>query len=41
LPSGQAVANVSVATSSRRYVDPGKDLWLSVLESTGQPARFY
>jgi 6-phosphofructokinase 1 len=32
---------VSVATSRRRMVDPGGDLWLSVLESTGQPARFF
>jgi len=32
---------IAVATSARRTVDPGKDIWLSVLESTGQPARFY
>lgn len=32
---------ISIATSARRTVDPGKDIWLSVLESTGQPARFY
>jgi 6-phosphofructokinase 1 len=32
---------VGIATSARRTVDPGGDLWLSVLESTGQPARFY
>lgn len=32
---------VGVATSARRHVDPGKDVWLSVLESTGQPARFH
>jgi len=32
---------IGVATSARKQVDPGKDLWLSVLESTGQPARFY
>lgn len=32
---------VHVATSSRRTVDPGGDLWLSVLEATGQPARFF
>lgn len=32
---------VGVATSSRRTVDPGGDLWLSVLESTGQPPRFF
>ena len=32
---------IVVATSARRTVDPGKDIWLSVLESTGQPPRFY
>ena len=32
---------IAVATSARRTVDPGKDIWLSVLESTGQPARYY
>ena len=32
---------VGVATSARRMVDPGGDLWLSLLESTGQPPRFY
>lgn len=32
---------VGLATSARRMVDPGGDLWLSVLESTGQPPRFY
>lgn len=32
---------ISVATSRRRTVDPRKDIWLSVLEATGQPARFY
>lgn len=32
---------ISVATSARRTVDPGKDIWLSVLESTGQPARYF
>lgn len=32
---------VGIATSARRTVDPGGDLWLSVLESTGQPPRFY
>ncbi|HRJ73735.1 MAG TPA: ATP-dependent 6-phosphofructokinase, partial [Terrimicrobiaceae bacterium] len=32
---------VAVATSARRTVDPGGDIWLSVLESTGQPPRFY
>ncbi|PTX97363.1 ATP-dependent 6-phosphofructokinase [Verrucomicrobia bacterium LW23] len=32
---------MNVVTSRRRTVDPGGDLWLSVLESTGQPARFF
>ncbi len=32
---------VAVATSARRTVDPGGDLWLSVLESTGQNPRFF
>ncbi len=32
---------VGVVTSARRTVDPGGDLWLSLLESTGQPARYY
>lgn len=32
---------ISVVISSRRTVDPRKDIWLSVLESTGQPPRFY
>ena len=32
---------VGVATSARRTVDPGGDLWLSLLEATGQPPRFY
>ncbi len=31
---------VSVATSARRCVDTTGDLWLSVLEATGQPATF-
>jgi 6-phosphofructokinase 1 len=31
---------ISVATSSRRQVDPNGDLWMSVLEATGQPSRF-
>jgi 6-phosphofructokinase 1 len=31
---------VAIATSARREVDPSGDLWLSVLESTGQPASF-
>jgi len=32
---------ISVATSARRTVDPRQDIWLSVLESTGQPPRYY
>jgi 6-phosphofructokinase 1 len=32
---------IAIATSRRRTVDPRTDLWLSVLEATGQPARFY
>lgn len=32
---------ISVATSDRRTVDARKDIWFSVLESTGQPARFF
>ncbi len=32
---------LAIAVSSRRNVDPGGDLWLSVLETTGQNARFY
>ena len=32
---------ISVATSARRTVDPRHDIWLSVLESTGQPPRYY
>ncbi|MGH8047733.1 MAG: ATP-dependent 6-phosphofructokinase, partial [Chthoniobacterales bacterium] len=31
---------VGLATAARRNVDPEGDLWLSVLESTGQPATF-
>ena len=31
---------VEVATSARRTVDPSGDLWLSVLEATGQPTSF-
>lgn len=31
----------AVATSARRTVDPTKDVWLAVLESTGQPSRFF
>lgn len=31
---------VAAVTSARRAVDPTKDIWLSVLESTGQPPVF-
>jgi 6-phosphofructokinase 1 len=31
---------ISLATGSRNQVDPDGDLWMSVLESTGQPPRF-
>jgi 6-phosphofructokinase 1 len=31
---------IPVATGSRNQVDPNGDLWLSVLEATGQPGRF-
>jgi 6-phosphofructokinase 1 len=31
---------IGIAISSRNTVDPDGDLWLSVLESTGQPARW-
>jgi 6-phosphofructokinase 1 len=30
---------ISVATASRNQVDPDGDLWMSVLEATGQPVR--
>jgi 6-phosphofructokinase 1 len=30
---------ISVATAGRNQVDPNGDLWMSVLESTGQPVR--
>jgi 6-phosphofructokinase 1 len=30
---------ISVATAGRNQVDPDGDLWMSVLESTGQPVR--
>jgi 6-phosphofructokinase 1 len=30
---------ISLATASRNQVDPNGDLWLSVLESTGQPVQ--
>jgi 6-phosphofructokinase 1 len=29
-----------LAVSSRNHVDPLGDLWMSVLEATGQPVRF-
>jgi 6-phosphofructokinase 1 len=31
---------MGVAVSRRNQVDPHGDLWMAVLESTGQPARF-
>jgi hypothetical protein len=31
---------IGLATGSRNQVDPGGDLWMSVLEATGQPPRF-
>ena len=31
---------IALATGSRNQVDPDGDLWLSVLEATGQPERF-
>jgi 6-phosphofructokinase 1 len=31
---------IPLATGSRNQVDPNGDLWMSVLESTGQPERF-
>jgi 6-phosphofructokinase 1 len=31
---------ISLATASRNQVDPDGDLWMSVLEATGQPPRF-
>ncbi len=32
---------ISLVTAERRQVDPDGDLWLSVLEATGQSARFF
>jgi 6-phosphofructokinase 1 len=32
---------IALATQGRRKVDPASELWHSVLESTGQPARLY
>jgi 6-phosphofructokinase 1 len=31
---------ISLAIGSRNQVDPDGDLWMSVLEATGQPSRF-
>jgi 6-phosphofructokinase 1 len=31
---------ISLATGSRNQVDPDGDLWMSVLEATGQPPHF-
>jgi len=31
---------IALATASRNQVDPNGDLWMSVLEATGQPERF-
>jgi 6-phosphofructokinase 1 len=31
---------ISLASGSRNQVDPDGDLWMSVLEATGQPPRF-
>ena len=31
---------IALATASRNQVDPDGDLWMSVLEATGQPPRF-
>jgi 6-phosphofructokinase 1 len=31
---------IALAISSRNLVDPDGDLWLSVLEATGQPPTF-
>jgi 6-phosphofructokinase 1 len=31
---------MSLAVSRRNQVDPHGDLWMSVLEATGQPMRF-
>jgi 6-phosphofructokinase 1 len=31
---------IPLATASRNQVDPNGDLWMSVLEATGQPERF-
>ena len=31
---------ITLATGGRNQVDPNGDLWMSVLEATGQPERF-
>jgi 6-phosphofructokinase 1 len=31
---------IALAIRQRRQVDPDGDLWMSVIESTGQPRRF-
>jgi 6-phosphofructokinase 1 len=31
---------IGLAISTRNQVDPDGDLWMSVLEATGQPPRF-
>ncbi|WP_235608531.1 hypothetical protein, partial [Frankia casuarinae] len=31
---------IPLAISQRNQVDPAGDLWMSVLEATGQPPRF-
>jgi 6-phosphofructokinase 1 len=31
---------IPLATGGRNQVDPDGDLWMAVLEATGQPARF-
>jgi 6-phosphofructokinase 1 len=31
---------IRLAVSARNQVDPDGDLWMSVLEATGQPSRF-
>jgi 6-phosphofructokinase 1 len=31
---------IALATGGRNQVDPNGDLWMSVLEATGQPERF-
>ena len=29
-----------LATRNRKQVDPNEDLWMSVIEATGQPVNF-